>query len=80
MQPQSVVWCDNQSTVQISEHNIIRERTKHVDVKYKFVSECIDKDEVKVAYVRTEEQRADLLTKALPRPALEKHRCALMTR
>jgi Reverse transcriptase (RNA-dependent DNA polymerase) len=80
IQPQSVIWGDNQSTLQISEHGIIGERTKHIDIKYKFITECIETDEIKVAYVRTDLQQADILTKALSKPIFERHRAALMTR
>jgi hypothetical protein len=80
VRPQSVVWVDNQSTLQISEHGIIRERTKHVDVKYKFVSELIGADVVKCVYVPTGKQQADILTKALARPAFERLRPMLMSK
>lgn len=80
VQPQSIIWGDNQSTLAISEHGIIGERTKHIDIKYKFVTEHIDADEIKVAYVRTDLQQADIFTKALSKPIFERHRAALMTR
>jgi hypothetical protein len=51
-----------------------------VDVKYKFVSELIEANVIKCAYVPTGKQQADTLTKALPRPAFEKLRAELMSR
>jgi len=80
LRPQSVVWGDNQSTLQISEDGIIRERTKHVDIKHKFITENIECNAIKVSYIRSEDQQADILTKALQKPIFVKHRESLMTR
>ena len=80
VQPQSIVWGDNQSTLQISENGVIGERTKHIDIKYKFICENIESDTIKVAYIRTEKQQADIFTKALRHEVFERHRASLMTR
>lgn len=75
----STVKSDNQSTIEISQNNVIREKTKHVDVKYKFVNEKIDENIIKVKYINTTNQQADILTKSLGRQLFEKHREKLMT-
>jgi hypothetical protein len=79
-QPASTVYGDNQSTIEICKNGIIREKTKHVDVKYKFITELLNKHQVQLQYIQTSEQQADILTKSLPKPLLEKHRQALLTR
>jgi hypothetical protein len=63
--PKSVVHGDNQSTLEISTNGIKRERTKHVDVKYHFVTETVERGLVKLRWVPTAQQQADILTKAL---------------
>ena len=80
IRPQSLVCGDNQSTLQISENGIIREKTKHVDIKHKFITQNIECNAIKVSYIRTDDQQADVLTKALSKPLFEKHRKSLMTR
>lgn len=74
----SIVHGDNESTLTISRNGIKSERTKHVDVKYHFVTDCISRGIVDVKWVPTEEQQADIFTKALDRAKFEKHRLSLM--
>ena len=61
----SVVHGDNQSTLAVSKNGIKGERTKHVDVKYHFVTDCIDEGAVQLKWIPTREQQADIFTKAL---------------
>lgn len=49
-------------------------RTKHIDNKYHFVKDEVESGRVIMEYVSTEEQLADLLTKALPRRVFVKFR------
>ena len=76
----STVHGDNQSTIAVSQNGIKGERTKHIDVKYRFVTEVIDRGDVRLQWVSTTEQQADLFTKALAQPVHEKFRDALMSR
>ena len=41
-------------------------RSKHIDIKYHFIRECVERGEIIVKRVGTNEQKADALTKALP--------------
>jgi len=75
---QSIIHQDNQSTIEISKHGIIREKTKHIDVKYKFISEQIQSNKIKVEYISTENQQADILTKGLDKVKFLQHRKSLM--
>jgi hypothetical protein len=74
----SMIYGDNQSTIALSEHGVKSERTKHVDVKYHFITSEISKGSVGVKWVPSDEQQADVLTKALARPLFEKFRDQLM--
>ncbi len=78
VRPQSVMRCDNQSTNDLAEHGIIREKTKHIDVRHHFITHHIEQDNIKLVYVPSEQQQADILTKPLPRPAFDQHRQSLM--
>ena len=46
-------------------------RTKHIEVHYHYVRERFSVGEISLAYVPTQENIADLLTKALPREKFE---------
>jgi hypothetical protein len=80
VQMPSVVHGDNQSTIAISQNGIKGERTKHVDVKYHFITETVEQGAVKLKWVPTTEQHADVFTKALAAPVFEHFRKQLMTR
>ena len=55
------------------------ERTKHVDVKYRSITETIAAGTVQLKWVPTTEQHADIFTKALAAPAFEGFRKLLMS-
>jgi hypothetical protein len=75
----STVHGDNQSTIAVSQNGIKGERTKHIDVKYRFVTEVVERGEVKLKWVPTTDQQADIFTKALAQPVHEKLRNELMS-
>ena len=76
----STVFGDNQSAIAVSENGVKGERTKHVDVKYHFVTETVERGAVKLRWVPTAQQQADIFTKALAAPVFELLRHQLMTR
>ena len=76
----SVVYGDNQSAIAVSKNGIKGERTKHVDIKYHFVTETVDRGDVVLKWVPTNEQQADLFTKALGAPVFLQFRRQLMSR
>ena len=76
----SVVHGDNQSAIAVSKNGVKGERTKHVDIKYHFVTETVERGEVQLKWVPTTEQQADIFTKALAAPVFEHFRKQLMTR
>ena len=76
----SLVYGDNQSTLAVSHNGVKGERTKHVDVKYHFVTETVERGEVQLRWVPTTQQQADIFTKALAAPVFELFRKQLMTR
>jgi hypothetical protein len=76
----SVVHGDNQSTIAVSKNGVRSDRTKHVDVKYHFITETVDRGDVQLKWVPTTEQQADIFTKALAAPVFELFRRQIMTR
>ena len=63
----TVIYEDNQGTIAIAQNPCHHKRTKHIDIQYHFTREKIEAGEVTLEYIATEEQVADLFTKALPR-------------
>jgi hypothetical protein len=61
----TMIYEDNQGAIALSENPVHHQRTKHIDIRYHFVRERVESNEVKLVYVPTEDQLADLLTKPL---------------
>lgn len=75
----STVYGDNQSAIAVSENGVKGERTKHVDVKYHFVTETVEQGVIKLCWVPTTQQQADIFTKALAAPVFLLMRRQLMS-
>eukprot|EP00253_Pinus_taeda_P027457 PITA_27457 len=63
----SVIYCDNQSCIKLTENLVFHDRSKHIGIRYHFIRDYVQKGVVKLKYISTDQQVADILTKALPR-------------
>src|ERR1044072_7743493 len=63
--------CDNKAAISIAKNPVHHDRTKHVEIDRHFIKEKIDCGLINIDYVPSCNQTADILTKALPRPAYE---------
>lgn len=61
------LYCDNQSTISISNYNTLHDRSKHINIKHFFIRDEIQNGNMKIEWISTEDQSADIFTKALPR-------------
>lgn len=61
----ATVFIDNQGALKLLKNPVVHQKTKHIDIKYKFIRELVEKKSINLEYVKTEEQEADFLTKAL---------------
>ena len=75
----SVVYGDNQSAIALTANGVKGERTKHVDIKYHFVTETVERGDVTLKWIPTTEMQADIFTKALAAPIFLHLRAQLMT-
>eukprot|EP00253_Pinus_taeda_P003928 PITA_03928 len=69
--PPISILCDNTSAISISKNPIMHSKTKHIPIKYHFLREQVLEQKVKLEYVPSKEQVADILTKPLPRETFE---------
>nr|GEV94216.1 ribonuclease H [Tanacetum cinerariifolium] len=60
------MYCDSKAAIAISCNPVQHSCTKHIDVRYHFIKEKVEKGSVELFFVGTEYQLADLFTKALP--------------
>lgn len=70
------IYCDNQSAIELSKNAVLHKRSKHIDISFHFTRELVEKKEIKVTYLRTDQMLADILTKPLPK--IKHQRCVRM--
>lgn len=63
--PTITLKVDNQSTISLIKNGIVNKRSKHIDVRYRFVHELIKDKLINIEYCPSKKQIADILTKAL---------------
>ncbi|GJR21099.1 retrovirus-related pol polyprotein from transposon TNT 1-94 [Tanacetum coccineum] len=59
------LYCDNKSVIASCYNNVQHSREKHIDVRYHFIKEQVEKGIVELYFFRTEYQLADIFTKPL---------------
>lgn len=57
--------CDNQATIAITKSDSNRRKIRHIDLRYLYIKKCITESEAEIEYVRTENNKADGLTKVV---------------
>lgn len=60
-----VLHCDNKSAISIAHNPVQHDRTKHVEIDRHFIKEKLEEGTVRISFVRSENQLADVLTKGI---------------
>ena len=68
------LYCDNMSAINISKNPVQHSRTKHIDIRHHYIRDLVDDKVITLEHVDTEEQIADIFTKALDANQFEKLR------
>jgi hypothetical protein len=76
--PTTVMKCDNRSAIDLSKNDIYHDRTKHIDLRYHFIRDCVQAKLFSIMHVPTAEQQADIFTKGLQRNLFTKFRNLIM--
>jgi hypothetical protein len=67
----TVILCDNQSCIKMTENPVFHDKSKHIEIWYHYIRDMVQRGVVKLQYVGTDEQVADVLTKPLSRVKFE---------
>ena len=66
-----LVYIDNQSCVKLLENPVFHDKSKHIEIKYHYIKDMVQRGAVKLQYVAMDEQIVDVLTKPLARVKFE---------
>jgi hypothetical protein len=72
------IFEDNNAALQLASNPVVQQRTRTINVKYHYLRQLVGQKVVDVLAVRTGAQRADVLTKALPRSTHKVHAAFLL--
>jgi hypothetical protein len=70
----ATLMVDNQSAISLIKNPVFHERSKHIDLRFHYIRECVEKGQILVEFTSTESQLADILTKPLGRVKFQEMR------
>ncbi|KAE8657590.1 hypothetical protein F3Y22_tig00116989pilonHSYRG00496 [Hibiscus syriacus] len=59
------VCVDNKSAIALAKNPVFHDRSKHIDIRYHYIRECVARKDVEVEYVKSQDQVVDIFTKPL---------------
>jgi len=71
------IYCNNTSAINISKNPFQHKRTKHIDIRYYFLRDNVEKWLISMNFCATDKQIAHIFTKALSRKQFERNRLEL---
>lgn len=66
------LWCDNRSTVLLTQDPVFTARSKHIEARYYFIRELVSQKALQTVHIAGTDNPADVFTKALPQDKLQK--------
>nr|GEW03036.1 copia protein [Tanacetum cinerariifolium] len=66
------IFCDNTSSISISNNPVLYSRTKHIDIRYHVTRDHILKGDIELHFIPTEYQLADIFTKPFNEPTFSR--------
>ena len=70
----TTILSDNQSCIKMTENPVFHDRLKHIEIRYHYIHDMVQRGALKLLYVSTDEQVVDVLTKRLSRVKFEHFR------
>ncbi|KAJ0901311.1 putative RNA-directed DNA polymerase [Helianthus annuus] len=58
------LFVDNEAVINITKNPVHHAKTKHIEIRHHFIRDCFEKKLIRIEKIHTDEQKADLHTKA----------------
>jgi hypothetical protein len=83
LQTKEEIWpipvkCDSTSAIRLANNDMTSTRSKHIDLKFHYIRECVLNEKIVLEYVNGEENVADIFTKPLGDSKYKKFRDKLI--
>ena len=70
----TMIHCDNQSCIKLLVNPVFHDRSKHIEIWYHHLRDCVHRRIMLLQYIPTEDQDVDILMKALAKSKFKYHR------
>ncbi|KAJ1275119.1 hypothetical protein BS78_05G112200 [Paspalum vaginatum] len=67
-----ILRIDNKSAIELAKSPVFHNCRKHIDIKFHFIRDCVERKQVILEQVGTDQQLADVFTKPLGKQRFEK--------
>ena len=68
----TIIFCDNMLAIEMTKNPVFHARRKHIELRHHFIRDLVNKGEIRLEFIGTNEQPADVLTKPVSKEKLEK--------
>ena len=66
-----LLFVDSQSAIYLGKNSTFHSRSKNIDMRYHWIRDALDAKLLELAKIHTDDNGADMMTKALPRGKFE---------
>ena len=67
----TTIFCDSQSDMYLTKHQMFHVRTKHIEMRYHFIGGIIAQGDVKILKINTHDNPTNMMTKPVPTTKFE---------
>ncbi|KAL0303184.1 UNVERIFIED_CONTAM: Retrovirus-related Pol polyprotein from transposon TNT 1-94 [Sesamum radiatum] len=68
----TTIFCDNMSAIAMAKNPVFHARSRHIELQHHFIRELVNEGEISIKFINTNDQPADILTKAVTFDKFEK--------
>lgn len=72
-----ILYIDNQSAITLIKNRVVNDRSKHIDIRYHFIRELVERKLIVPEFIGTGMQLADIFTKSLNRELVDKFKIGI---